>query len=1796
MNKSATLIRLLVERYISEYWAQDEISVARPFIRGLPLELAHELFKQLTCDGTRDWRVTADRQPVPVVLITAGELSAFGNPGVLSGISNWDYAITIRNSASSYVCIVTPDAALTVQHSMLNTTDPLDFEPDPERGPRFGSEPWADILADLEDDLGLIDGQRGLLRSLLERTWTLATEEGVGDRLAAIWQLIEEWSKSDRGDLMQLIKLAGFPCPGTKVFGIHELERSFYILNNIGDVATRRKNYAAFEDELITGLGNFPDEESAPIERAIREFVSSLKSNISSVTVGAFVANLCRSYAEGAGNKGWWHVLSTDIWERLLKRTSSGPLSVAINVRNCLKDPIDGISPAIVSDEVEVSLVVRADQPHNIVLTRSEGRRNTTPLELFDNKYTDENVPAHSAPLTYTAKLQHPDASKQSKVAVISLASFSPGMFCLIQGGQGHEVRNAGKETTTVLDVQLRSPGLKDVEVFVRDGIVAVGFDTIAAEEFEQQGKHCSPDLEALNWLPVTGGKALVRGLDVGSDVVLRLVGRPSEGSPEVFLNAALSVSPEDIPTKSSPCVTSSLISMHRGAASREDEFEIVAPSRALEEIEDGYLKGLVPLRPMLACWGSKKEVGDRQSMDLEAGRLGRIAPGLFKPDVQQAPEAFIDARSALLKALQEQRRPLREIHFDEIAVVEASKKYLFEYVNWLATDLASAAWAELVACYGVVPGHGMDRPTSSSEPHIVLMGPLHPLKVAFHTNTHLLLRDIQGTARCPLAGFLDPHSAPSIMELRLCTDQGDQTTSTQFLNAGSSDPFWTVFWASRAFEKREQETVLLPALGELRLLRPGLNGGFDASLIRQALQEVESLSPTRTSFQIGLKGDPQGSSTSAEELLNWCAKRATPERRYRVFDERELPAVPSDESLAYISMEKPDAVQWFQVASSENGGRDKEPSLDVLVIDDLGTREWSKIDHQSFASIAAPKGLFRSQTRADVTDGQIVQVAFAIDPSKSAYKASDELRATALLEGPCFTAGNSHYRFRPNTSSILQRLDKADFVAVTSQDVDPACFIHGAGATGAVLWDYELPSLSGRSSSSSGYYLVAKPRKSMRTAIKSAVQLLEPEEAEAERITNNLEKEVAIRGMPILRRLGRGGSTARGELGVLLALRALQGKIGNHDIPSVLPLHDNGRVNLLVAVDPYWDVFEEVRKKIELGSTYERPDILVFSIDVRGDQRPASLLVTPLEVKFRSSPMTPDELGKALGQATNLGRLLAKLWGLEAPTELWKLAGLNLLANCVEHGFRVGAAQMAHGLPPDRWAALQERVILDILSGSAKVRVNQEGRLLAFDNRENTRSWRLGLGAEQDTVTVGRQDALYLLHDSVDGRDDLVTCIRELRLSLTPDAGIGYGSDELWKEEKDRGDTGKSSAELSASLALRDEVAVDSNNGQSEPAGEDYSLSPELEQYDQPYYEDSGEGRENEQTHTASIVSPKARRKVDAAFEGFVGNEEAVKTLKRGLLAASLQTPPHLAKAYLLSGPPSTGKTELSRRVANALGLPFVALDGKAVDSRDKLFSYIRSKLEEENAEIREVRVDAGRSVREYPPFVVLIDEVHLVKRAVQEAMLTLLEASDRQVSLKDEVAVVRSATFIFATTRTSDLDAAFKTRCAEVKLQPYSVAEVAEMLTRVATKKPIFESAQADMDTFVRIASVGRSVPRVALQVLEELEQEILVSSDPGKPVQYHLQEVMRSRGVDEQGIGRIDLDVLEVLEAQTVPIGQDSLISLLPTVDKEEIRTEVEPFLRKLGYIELTKSGRIITAKGRNYIIARRMAEQQ
>ena len=578
---------------------------------------------------------------------------------------------------------------------------------------------------------------------------------------------------------------------------------------------------------------------------------------------------------------------------------------------------------------------------------------------------------------------------------------------------------------------------------------------------------------------------------------------------------------------------------------------------------------------------------------------------------------------------------------------------------------------------------------------------------------------------------------------------------------------------------------------------------------------------------------------------------------------------------------------------------------------------------------------------------------------------------------------------------------------------------------------------------------------------------------------------------------------------------------------------------------------------------------------------------------------------------------MLRRLWEPDGPRNpLWATCGNAFLAQALDQLFRVYSDPRVHGADPAAWARVHGRVLEDVLAGRARVEVNAQGVVVAADTSAHSYTLRLGGGTGADNAAViGRPDTVRLLagratstrcsptrRSALNWRWDPASAACRRRLlapgplrTLESPAGSEDG-----REAADAVDAIGDGVEAPAVATpaptntgtphTPDHPADTGALSQLPPGGAEGAAAhdppagvpADAEARDPAPGADGlgAAGRRPSPRTGGSIVPSEVRERARAAFEGFVGNENAIYRITNDLIAAALADPPHLSKNYLLTGEPSTGKTEIARRMAAALALPFVKLEGRGLTPK-RLFDLATAELRDRGVRAEPVGRMSGRQVLRYPPMVVFVDEVHLVPRAVQEGFLTVLEPNDRHMDAGSHVARMDLVTFIFATTRASDIDNAFRTRCAGVPLRVYTLEEVAEIIPGAGPRTPGGRRTRTSGSR-----SWGTWCPGRRSRIASELKTEILVTEHPGRTVLEHLDRVRRARETDERGLTVLDWRYLETLE-RWGPLGESNITTRLGTVDRDRVLEEVEPFLLRLGLMTKGLRGREITPEGRRYL---------
>jgi Holliday junction resolvasome RuvABC ATP-dependent DNA helicase subunit len=1720
---------------------------------GPPDSILEDVFKETTADGASDWNLSS-AVAIPVVFVRGNE-PAMQKPGVHSAKGTWDYALNMRDTRPASVVLASRSEWDRIPESISNASVVIG-EP---TGLDFWGEPWASVVKAITA-LGAVD--RDTVRSTLR--WL--AEERRAPRLAS----------SDPHWEFATAVLSGQPY--AYAAGVPFVPAG----GNVDDVSVA---VMAASSALMRVAERLAEEGLEEAEKSLADAAAGVEPDTERpaviAAVDAMVAHIARSAGSGLGfrqaphsyfrpstpSDTWWLALRPSILEQLVPKRAKTKAKdhLSASVRDVL---VTAGTVSVVQGTVTIDAKVTSDAgtsaPAAAQLSRGRGRGVVhlpfvTAADGASASVTD-TPPAHNKPIGYRVRTGDLTAT----LKIISLDEYGPGG--LLQSGSGEA---------------LELPSDQGGGGYLQDLTISLSGDQLLKLLATTKAKTCLVSRldEAPTTYPIQDGRAeIVLSLNHQDTFLIVL---SDEAGAEVGRWTARSL----IEGGSAKAPKSEWERLLRANREKSTLPFARAPYYPIRELESRMLSLDDAHAGVMACWS--EATGASPGAFDEGGRIGDIrVPEEFdpRPVGVAAPESFTAARAAVFESLRKRKQPLPELDVGAPAMRALIGDYASAYLDWAATD-RHALWAETVSLFVRTPGpHG----TISTEPVAVLVPPTHPLKLAWHANAQRVLRAaLDAKEKCPLASALDPGASPGAITLEL--RRGDTRQMRTFVAAPSGDAYWGLLINARDISDRDLRSELYSVLGWLRLAPEDVGGGLSAQHTTRALDEIVAMSPTRSLLRAGIVSATNSVGPVADAVLAWAGSKlavsdedeAQPVRavsslnQVHVHDYRQDPANPTPTSLADAGDRTGERVLWMHGGREPAGGF--RPDLTLMEDIELTKHELMPGDAQS---VVGRGGLARADIRDDPGDATWVSQSRTTAPRVPAIDEDDLSRAVAAMivaiEAPPSGGTPVQLRFEPNQQLLKDWVGKSVFVAASSTQLDPACFVRGAHS--GLLWDFDIPV---NSPDAAGYYLIAGRSDGVAEAVRRGLDL--PADVPIGPILD----EVSRRGIPILRRIAAGGSQARGELGMLLGARLLQDSFRAPHGEVVLPPVQGQSVTMLLPVDPYEEIFESIRRELLHDAPDKRADLLV--ITVRTTDAGTAVDLRPVEVKNRPG-MPAGELRNALTQAEVLGRLAQVLWQEPPRNELWDQASRAFLARCIDHAFRLYADPDVHGLEPKAWRAIHQATIgalfaADKLSDVVHI---SDARLVAFRDAASSVAKDLDGDGMLDTLLVAAGDRAALL-TGFGVSTALVDIARPLFAAAPAFGGISgapatSGQDDSSSNEGpiDGGDAGP----------------LDTNGGDgpggpapaaSEPNGSGSDVDPDLRAPD--YVGPAAVAGESIRlTPTASRVTPEARARVKEAFAGFIGNEAAVQQVTRDLLAATLTDPPRLSRNILFVGPPSVGKTEIARRIARALALPFLRLDGPSLQSRDRLFNLLDEQLAESGAETTEEGTDAGATVLRYPPFVVFVDEVHLVARAAQESLLTLLEPRDRQARIGNRVVRVPDATFLFATTRPQRIDNALKSRCVSIDLEPYNADQVAQMLReRVAQDHPEVDWGD---EVFVRIANLSRLIPRAAFELAEDVWKEEAVSEFDRPPLD-HLAAVQRGRNIDDRGLRPLDFRYLTILERATGPVGEESLATQLG-IDRDQLYDSVEPMLIRMNLAVRGRGGREITPQGRAYLAEHRLGE--
>ena len=303
--------------------------------------------------------------------------------------------------------------------------------------------------------------------------------------------------------------------------------------------------------------------------------------------------------------------------------------------------------------------------------------------------------------------------------------------------------------------------------------------------------------------------------------------------------------------------------------------------------------------------------------------------------------------------------------------------------------------------------------------------------------------------------------------------------------------------------------------------------------------------------------------------------------------------------------------------------------------------------------------------------------------------------------------------------------------------------------------------------------------------------------------------------------------------------------------------------------------------------------------------------------------------------------------------------------------------------------------------------------------------------------------------------------------------------------------------------------------------------------------------------------------------FAEYIGQERLKKNLKIAIAAVKKRNDGTTLDHVLLYGPPGLGKTTMANVIAHELGSNLRVTSGPAIERAGDLASILTNL---QNGDV------------------LFIDEIHRLRRAVEEILYSAMEDYKLDIVIGKGPAA-RSVrldlphfTVIGATTRTGSLAGPLRDRFGIThRLEYYNESEIGQIIARTAN----ILGTEISEEATATLAARSRLTPRIANRLMKRVRDFADVHGDGSVDLDIATQ-ALGLMEIDSLGLDPADRNMLQLMldNYGNRPVGLTTIAAL--TGDEvTTIEDYYEPFLIQLGFIEKTPRGRIVTEKAKRHL---------
>lgn len=303
--------------------------------------------------------------------------------------------------------------------------------------------------------------------------------------------------------------------------------------------------------------------------------------------------------------------------------------------------------------------------------------------------------------------------------------------------------------------------------------------------------------------------------------------------------------------------------------------------------------------------------------------------------------------------------------------------------------------------------------------------------------------------------------------------------------------------------------------------------------------------------------------------------------------------------------------------------------------------------------------------------------------------------------------------------------------------------------------------------------------------------------------------------------------------------------------------------------------------------------------------------------------------------------------------------------------------------------------------------------------------------------------------------------------------------------------------------------------------------------------------------------------------FDEYIGQEHLKSNLKLAIEAVKKRGKGAVLDHVLLYGPPGLGKTTMAGVIAHELGTSLRITSGPAIERAGDLASILTNLKDGD---------------------VLFIDEIHRLKRAVEEILYSAMEDYKLDIVIGKGPAArsmrldLPKFTVIGATTRTGALAGPLRDRFGIMhRLEYYKEPEIEKIIARTAG----ILGTEIQPEALELLATRSRLTPRIANRLFKRVRDYADVNGD-GIVDAVIARKALDLMEIDYLGLDPADRNMLKLMwdNYGDRPVGLTTIAALTGD-EATTIEDFYEPYLLQMGLIVRTPKGRMVTEKGRKHL---------